>query len=204
MSKTVNNLLRETAKTLCNVSQEAFFTELKRAHAHELIAVSCNYKSKSSMQADTSENIKDRMPQGLDANNIMPSMVERAKKLSGFERSEDDVYMRTLAQSVCQGIDSNAGYKCFCCGDESCQLEDIQDPSEDESTQFACASCVNSELNEPDGDIAECRFCGSGIYYHVNDINANGECPEHEGESQPLDEDEEDDWGSYSEYLENH
>lgn len=64
--------------------------------------------------------------------------------------------------------------------------------------KWTCADCI-----EDDDDINLCRLCGDDIPYPAHAIDSKGLCPEHSGEFD-YDEEEEEDMDSYLEYVANH
>ncbi|VVO01184.1 hypothetical protein [Pseudomonas fluorescens] len=83
---------------------------------------------------------------------------------------------------------------CECCDQKKLDItylgDDIRNPQ-----GWVSESCA--ERNE---DYGRCHFCGDEYLYRAQDLNRNGECPEHNGESD-MDDEELEDWESYIENI---
>ena len=84
--------------------------------------------------------------------------------------------------------------KCESCGKPILaeEREPLTDDCEETGVVFH-ARCVDRE------EYGKCIICDDLVVQST--MNEHGECPEHYGESLPVDEEEAEDWASYREYM---
>lgn len=105
-------------------------------------------------------------------------------------------------QKAMEELKTSGGYahRCHCCGGEGHSplnpLLRLSAEFEDGSEARVHRVCAHRS-----SDYAFCRYCGDGVVYFADDLNAAGECPEHDGESVP--DYPEDDEDSYIEHAQN-
>jgi hypothetical protein len=95
--------------------------------------------------------------------------------------------------------------KCICCGEDNRKLIIIfkrgtdNGYEEDYSGKFICKECL-----EESNEYGICELCDDDAAYHIKDLREHGSslyCREHYTEVIPSDDDEEEDWDSFGEYM---
>lgn len=72
------------------------------------------------------------------------------------------------------------------------------DDIDEDEKEFICSTCLRRELETE--DVGFCRCCGEGIVYPIDDLDEKSLCPEHKGEFD-RDEEEQQDWDDYIENV---
>ncbi len=62
-------------------------------------------------------------------------------------------------------------------------LSPIIEDDFDNPEKFICDSCKKEDANHSEPDYGTCRYCGDDVLYPIEQINSEGECNEHKGES---------------------
>lgn len=94
--------------------------------------------------------------------------------------------------------------KCVCCGRDTRLIRIFKKGTnngdeEDYSKKVICKKCL-----EKNDEYGTCDLCSVVAAYHIKDVKSyQGKlyCKEHYSEITPYDEEEEDDWDSFGEYV---
>lgn len=164
---------------------------IRHAHAHAAVAHYLGYNSKVALKSD----------ENFDAND--PELIcYRHTSVSNLSLHIAKMIDPTMAQlqidQLARVIRGGLKPPCECCGEKHITTAPL---GYDETSPdgWVCRGCKLSN----DDEYGHCAFCGDHIIYRVADLNRNGECHEHAGESD-LDDEELEDAESLSEYWLNH
>ncbi|EPB6687178.1 TPA: hypothetical protein ACVO0R_004810 [Vibrio alginolyticus] len=174
--------------------------KVKPSHAHAVLSAALGYKSKQALLADVGEGVLD----DLDAyrqywyENIYRGEIDTQTIKNVLSRMGDTPFKQLPERQLMRFIEDALAPECEC-GVKHPHGAPIFDehfnPSNPEPVDYVCPTCASD-----DNCYSTCLFCGDDVLYPAELINRNGECPEHYGESD-MDEEEEQDWEDYIEYL---
>lgn len=163
--------------------------EIGSSHAHAAISAYCSYNSKKAMIDDGPD---------LEDPNLILSITPNLEKLGERIAEMKETPLQTISLPRLGNLIATAlTPACECCGIKKRQNKPIGDPSElyFDPDGWVCSNCVESE-----DDYATCRYCGPDVIYRAEQINDQGECQEHNGES-VMDEEEKQGWQDLREYF---
>nr|WP_319396326.1 hypothetical protein [uncultured Desulfobacter sp.] len=176
-----NQLIKKAADTLRQSSPN----KLKASHAYELIAAAFNYQSYAAMRADPNFSLDPDEPENFDF--FKSKIRDRLKRLNGVE------YEPWFPDECLDIIKANTTPPCSYTGEEGTITYPVN--SEDGSPG---GTWVSDKAIQAGEFVGKCIVCGE--LYDIEDLNKNGECPIHEGETD-LSPTERDDWNDYLENI---
>lgn len=160
------------------------FGKLKAGHAHEVVASFYGFNSQAAMK--TSGFGLDRDDPESYREPEITFIQERVEGL-GLNPLFSDEAAKVIAGAVTPACD-------FCNREAPTQPVLLSNPQ-----LWICQLCTHQE-----DDVGVCWCCGDEYVYDVSVLNSASECPDHAGESEPLDEEEAADRESFLEYWQNH
>lgn len=161
------------------------------SHAHAAIAGYCGYNSKKALLDSQYIDPEDESLLLKIEPNIA-KLTEVIGKMKSTPLQSKSLPIEHIARSIRAGLTP----PCECCQRKKHDVQPIGDPYEygDEPDGWVSLSCAES-----DEDYATCIYCGPEIIFRADQINEQGECPEHNGESY-MDEEESQGWQDLIEY----
>lgn len=160
------------------------YGKLKAGHAHEVVASCYGFNSQAAMKASGFELDRDD-PENYPEPEIT-SIQERVEGL-GLNHQFSHEAAKIVAGAVTPACD-------FCNRETATQPVLLSNPQ-----LWICQPCIHR-----DDEVGVCWCCGDEYVYDASELNHASECPEHDGESEPLDEEEAADRESLIEYWQNH
>ncbi|WP_110641089.1 hypothetical protein [Salinicola sp. CPA57] len=158
------------------------------SHAHQVIAAYCGYNSKKALIDDGFDVENEELAEEYDPDLDRMEAVISSMKPTPLQQSSTDY--------VAAVIHAGLAPPCESCGNKVVGIQPLLEPGRCQFVDgYVCETCAEQEAEA----YATCRFCGPDVVYRAENINFRGECPEHDGES-VLDEEEEEDYESYTEY----
>lgn len=184
------DFFKEAAQHLRGTLKDKYQIEVGSSHAHAAVAGALGHGSKIALI--TSEGIDAEDPflarrNTLDVENT--AKVISHMKDTPLKKVSASIVVRMIADGLTPG--------CACCTEKTTRsfilgYRDGEDyPDEPE---FICPECASDE-----DEFGQCTYCRDGVLYRLSQLNRNGECEEHAGESS-LSSEEEEDMDSYIEY----
>jgi len=169
--------------------------KLNRGQAHELIASAVDdYNSMAALKSDGFSLDVD-CPEQFSLEGAERRIGSRINSLRLDEKLPDS-FSHNAAGLIRETLTPN----CTECG---CDLPTIPINQENDR-QYQPQTWVCNDCKSNSNAYGRCFYCGDEYLYRVSDLNENGECPEHAGESEPVDEFEAEDHESWLEYQLNH
>lgn len=176
---------KKAADELRKFFAESNNDKLKAGHAHELAAACFNYKTKASMKADRFQ----LYPEDPDSYDTAPIyVVENRLTALGLDSG--------VAPNIFKIVSAAVSPACDYCGSEG----NSQPLYGQEKVEWICGRCIRSNPE----DVGYCWCCGDEKLYTASALNKASECPEHAGESLPMNEEEAEDRASFIEYWQKH
>lgn len=162
---------------------------VRSSHAHQAVAAYLGFNSKKALIDSDIEIDHDEL--FLEVEPDIGKIEEAVRRMKDTDLS--NVPFDHLAETIQVGLSPT----CEGCDHKRVDIQAIASTDiYDEADGWICGRCVS----EMDDEYATCVFCGPEIIYRADQINHNGECPEHMGESD-MDEEDEEDWDSYIENI---
>jgi len=174
--------LREESKRLGAGS------EIKSGHAHMLVAAAFGYKSRKAMQDDPKGPYFHDQWLNSDAGD-----VEKIKEAIG--RMDNAPVQPEQAPLIASIIQDGLTPACIECGTHSSHSEPLGLVDPGDESDWVCPSCARNKYQ-----YGRCQYCGDDKLFRLDDLDDQGLCKEHQGESD-LSPEEEDDWESYIENI---
>lgn len=162
------------------------------AHLHDAVAGYLGYKSKVALKSDHFSS---------DDPNFVLSMVPDIKQMTdNISRQKDNPLNQVTPDRLARIIRTGLTPACACCGNKNPHMAPVADAEHAsldgyDPVEWVCPICSKNE------EYGHCRYCvfdGNNLLYRLSDLNENGECSIHAGESK-MDPEEEADWESYVE-----
>lgn len=185
-----NNDVIHSAATVIRGTLEKLGKNLASSHAHELTAAYMGFNSKKALIDSGEFDLND--PELVLR--VTPDISKLSEKVG---KLRPDLLQRLPLAGIAQLIKTGLTPPCECCGVHLSAVVPITGPEHHSVDGWVCMHCVDRE-----DDYDTCRYCGDEIVYRAHNINSDGECPEHAGES-VLDPEEEAGYNDLAEYWQN-
>ncbi len=185
------DFIKEAAQHLRGTLKRTYGADVGSAHAHDAIAGALGFGSKIALLE--SEEISPDDP-CLSRHNDL-NIGKTAEVISRMRETPlKDLPIDRVVRIIKDGLTPG----CACCGNKtalSVIVGDCGDDKAPDEPEWICPACARDE-----DEFGNCWCCGNSVLYRLKDLNSNGECDEHTGESD-LDPEEIEDRDSYIEYL---
>ena len=178
--------MNDTIKTAAKYLRETLDLKVGSSHAHAAVSGYLGYKSKKALLADNYDCPIEDEHILLRRQGSQKSLSEAILKMHDSPLKKVEIHK--LAEIIKTGLTPN----CEQCGEKTLNSSPVYTKDcEDDPDGQVCESCSSFY----DDEYATCVYCGSDVTYRADQINADGECSEHEGESY-MDEEEKEGWES--------
>jgi hypothetical protein len=171
------------AKYLIENIQQNHGVKIGSSHSHAAISGLLGYRSKKALLSD--------YPYEAEEENFIHCFKEsNIKQLTENIIAMKDSPLKALdisaiAEVILDGLTPECECGTKCRTNTPVFTESTYEIDLDLIKEHACTSCVRDYPEE----YGHCRYCGEDILYTVDSLNENGECSEHEGESEMSEED---------------
>lgn len=181
-------------KSHTDISKEAskFIREqipgTKSSHAHALIAHGLGFNNKKAL-------IDSGILVGVEDEPEFMLEIEIDKEVikSGCARMGDTPLKNQSTDLLARATYAALAPVCNVCNEKSMSIRPVGG-DDHHAGEWLCDRCFTSNP-----EYGACIYCGPDQPYRLDDLNAQGECPAHDGESL-LEPEEQEDWDSYLEY----
>ena len=159
------------------------------AHLHQAVAGYLGYQSKVALNADYFSS---------DDPNIILSIEPNIQQMTDNISRQKESPLKQVAPCLMAGIiRTGLTPACACCGEKNPHMTPVADAEHAsldgyDPVEWVCPKCSTNE------EYGHCHYCGDELRYRLSDLNENGECSIHAGESS-MDPEEVEDWESYVE-----
>ncbi len=160
---------------------------LGSSHAHAAVAHWFGYNSKKALLDDNNFDLEDQNL-FLHRTHHLCKLKARTVDMKGMPLQKVD--MSEVAEIIFAGL----APECEISGKKELDIRPVGYDSDNPDGWVSSRLAINN----PDYDL--CVICGPATIFRATDINHNGECPEHRGETFLSEEDQEN-WDSYLENV---
>lgn len=188
----MSDVIKIASKYLQETINDLNHEKLGSSHSHAAVSGALGFKSKKAILDDNGGlPIEDEFILYNQGGQIDDSTLSKV-----IDRMNDSPLKSLPIHVVHNAISEALTPECEKCGNKTAHGQPLFS-SDDIERPIAqvCDSC-SDDVEEYD----TCFYCGQGILYRANEINSEGECSEHRGESF-LSEEEQEDWDSYFENI---
>lgn len=186
----MTDFFQQAAQHLRDTLQNTDGVAVGSAHAHDAVAGALGYRSKIALlKSDKIAGDDPCLARHLHLDAKQAAEVIGRMKASPLQSLPIDRVLSVIKDGLTP--------PCVCCGDKTASsvIVGVCDHEQDsDEPEWVCPACASDE-----DEFGTCTYCGDNVPYRLEDLNRNGECKEHAGESD-LDPEERHDWDSWVEY----
>lgn len=187
----MTDVIKEAVEHLRESVESEYGEKIGSSHAHAAISGYLGYKSKKAL-------LTDNGGYPIDDEHVLLHRETSEKSLSeSISRMQSSPLKEIPAHIAIEFVKTALTPSCELCGEKTLKSSPVYTESdENEPDGQVCDSCSSFH----DDEYTTCTYCGAGVIYRADQINAAGECSEHAGESY-MDDEERQDWEDYVENL---
>lgn len=187
----MTDVIKKAVQYLRESVKSEYGEKIGSSHAHAAISGYLGHKSKKALLDDN-----DGYP--IEDEHLLLNRETSEKLLSeSISRMESSPLKELPVHTVSELIETALTANCEQCGEKTLKSSPVYTEScEDDPDGQVCDRC--SSLH--DDEYSTCIYCGPGVIYRTDLINAAGECPVHAGESY-MDDEERQGWEDYTENM---
>lgn len=187
----MTDVIKEAVQFIREYVKSEYGVEIGSSHTHAAISGYLGYKSKKALLADN-----DGYP--IEDEHVLLHGKTSDKSLSeSVSRMQSSPLKDLPAHIVRELIETALTPSCERCGKKTLKSSPVYTESdEDDPDGQVCDRCSSFH----DDEYTTCTYCGPGVIYRADQINAAGECSMHAGESY-MDDEERQGWEDYIEHI---